>query len=55
MTNDRLTAIQEAIDEAWATTDPATKQAQFDLTGSLEVPTPETLIYHIVRKILEKS
>ena len=44
-------AIQGAITEAWATSDPEIKQRQFDLIGEERIPTPEEIILVISQKI----
>jgi hypothetical protein len=44
-------AIQELIDQTWATADPATKDRQIRLVGNSHVPSPEELILLISQKI----
>lgn len=43
--------IQVAIDFAWATTDPETKQRQLELVGDSHKPTPEELVFLISQKV----
>ena len=43
-------AIQEAVDTAWASTDPQHRQAQKTLTGSHTAPTVDELIGALVIK-----
>ena len=38
------TAIQDLIDQTWATSDPATKDRQIRLVGDERIPTPEEFI-----------
>lgn len=47
--------IQAAIDYAWATADPQTRQHQLDLIGDSHKPTPEELIFLISAKILSNN
>jgi transposase-like protein len=44
-------AMIEAIEAAWATTDPAAKDRQIQLVGEGRVPTPEELIFLISKEI----
>ena len=44
-------AIREAIEEAWATSDPETKQRQVELVGDYHIPSPEEFILLIYQKI----
>jgi hypothetical protein len=37
-------AIQDVIDQTWATTDPIAKQRQIRLVGEGRIPTPEEFI-----------
>ena len=46
--------IQEAITEAWRTTDPAVRQRQIQLVGDSHIPTPEEFILLISQKTLDK-
>lgn len=43
--------ITAAINDAWATTDPQTKQHQIDLVGDTHIPSPEEIIFLISSKI----
>lgn len=43
--------IQEAINAAWATTDPLVKQRQVELVGEGRVPTPEEFIVLVAGRI----
>lgn len=47
--------IQAAIDYAWATADPQTKQQQAKLIGDSHKPTPEELIFSISARILSNN
>lgn len=47
--------IQAAIDNAWETSDPETKQRQVELVGDSHKPTPEELIFLISAKILSEN
>lgn len=44
-------AIQELIDQTWATSDPEAKQCQIQLVGDSHIPSPEELILLISQKI----
>ena len=44
-------AIQELIDQTWATCDPAVKDRQIRLVGEERIPAPEELILLISQKI----
>ena len=44
-------AIQEIIDQTWATTDPVSKDRQIQLVGDSHIPSPEELILLISQKI----
>lgn len=43
-TSECRAAIQELIDQTWATSDPATKDRQIRLVGDERIPTPEEFI-----------
>ena len=43
--------IQEAIIEAWGTTDPTTRQRQIRLVGDSHIPNPDELILLIYQNI----
>ncbi len=45
------TAMQQAINLAWATGDPKTKQHQIEMAGEGSPPTPEELIETIATRI----
>ena len=47
--------IQAAIDYAWSTSDPQTKQRQLELVGDSHKPTPEELVFLISAKILSEN
>lgn len=47
--------IQKAIDQAWATADPATKQRQIELVGDSHIPTPDELIALISSKVRSEN
>ncbi len=53
MYESRWAAIQQAIEIAWATEDPATRAAQVSLIGGTYVPSPEEIILKIAQKILD--
>ena len=44
-------AIQELIDQTWATSDPEAKHRQIQLVGDSHIPSPEELILLISQKI----
>ena len=44
-------AIQELIDQTWATTDSVAKDRQIRLVGDSHIPSPEELILLISQKI----
>ena len=45
------TAIQELINQTWATSDPEAKQRQIRLVGDSRIPSPEELILLIYQEI----
>lgn len=45
------TAIQNVIDQTWATTDPAIRQRLIQLVGDSHIPSPEELILLISQQI----
>ena len=47
-------AIQEAIDQTWATTDFVVRDRQIRLVGDSHIPSPEELILLISQKTLDK-
>lgn len=44
-------AIQEVIDQTWATSDPVIRQRQIRLVGEERIPTPEELIILVARQL----
>lgn len=44
-------AIQDLIDQTWATSDPEAKQRQIRLVGDSHIPSPEELILLIYQEI----
>lgn len=44
-------AIQELIDQTWATSDPEAKYRQIELVGEGRVPTPEEFIVFVARQL----
>lgn len=44
-------AIQDLIDQTWATSDPEARQRQIQLVGDSHIPSPEELILLISQKI----
>lgn len=47
--------MQEAINLAWATTDPEIKRKQFELTGSTRVPTVAEFVFLVSQKIKQTT
>lgn len=45
--------IAAAIDEAWATRDPETRQKQIELVGDSHKPTPEEFLLLVSQKLLK--
>lgn len=50
-TSQSRAAIQELIDQTWATSDPEAKYRQIQLVGDSHIPSPEELILLISQKI----